>query len=77
MVKKLVPVTALRQQLIAQRPSMRICNLPIRERSNSIRRRRILEKLGGTTFAQFFYWADIVKKLNDRLVEGRRHRDID
>jgi hypothetical protein len=22
--------------------------------------------------AQFFYWADIVKKLNDRLVEGQR-----
>lgn len=27
--------------------------------------------------AQFFYWADIVKKLNDRLVEGSGHRDID
>jgi len=27
--------------------------------------------------AQFFYWADIVKKLNDRLVEGGGHRDID
>ena len=27
--------------------------------------------------AQFFYWADIVKKLNDRLVEGSEHRDID
>jgi len=26
--------------------------------------------------AQFFYWADIVKKLNDRLVEGSGHRDI-
>ena len=27
--------------------------------------------------AQFFYWADIVRKLNDRLVEGSGHRDID
>jgi hypothetical protein len=27
--------------------------------------------------AQFSYWADIVKKLNDRLVEGSGHRDID
>jgi hypothetical protein len=27
--------------------------------------------------AQLFYWADIVKKLNDRLVEGSGHRDID
>ena len=27
--------------------------------------------------AQFFYWADIVKKLNDQLVEGSGHRDID
>ena len=27
--------------------------------------------------AQFFDWADIVKKLNDRLVEGSGHRDID
>jgi len=27
--------------------------------------------------AQFFYWADIVKKLNDRLVEGCGHRKAD
>jgi membrane protein YdbS with pleckstrin-like domain len=27
--------------------------------------------------AQFFYWADIVKKLNDRPVEGSRHGGID
>jgi hypothetical protein len=27
--------------------------------------------------AQFFYWAEIVKGLNDQLVEGSRHRDID
>jgi hypothetical protein len=27
--------------------------------------------------AQFFYWAAIVKKLNDRLVDGSGHRDID
>ena len=27
--------------------------------------------------AQFFYWADIVKGLNDQLVEGSGHRDID
>src|SRR5215470_2399415 len=27
--------------------------------------------------AQFFYWADIVRKLNDQLVEGSGHRDID
>ena len=27
--------------------------------------------------AQFFYWAEIVKGLNDRLVEGSGHRDID
>jgi hypothetical protein len=27
--------------------------------------------------AQFFYWADIVKKLNDQIVEGSGHRDID
>ena len=27
--------------------------------------------------AQFFYWADIVKELNDQLVEGSGHRDID
>jgi uncharacterized membrane protein YhaH (DUF805 family) len=26
---------------------------------------------------QFFYWADIVKGLNDQLVEGSEHRDID
>ena len=27
--------------------------------------------------AQFFYWAEIVKGLNDQLVEGSGHRDID
>jgi hypothetical protein len=27
--------------------------------------------------AQFFSWAEIVKGLNDRLVEGSGHRDID
>jgi hypothetical protein len=27
--------------------------------------------------AQFFYWAEIVKGLNDRLVKGCGHRDID
>ena len=27
--------------------------------------------------AQFFYWAEIVEELNDRLVEGSGHRDID
>ena len=27
--------------------------------------------------AQFFYWADIVKGLNDQLVEGTGHRYID
>ena len=27
--------------------------------------------------AQFLYWAEIVKGLNDQLVEGRGHRDID
>jgi hypothetical protein len=26
--------------------------------------------------AQFFYWAEIVKGLNDRLVEGSGHRDM-
>jgi len=27
--------------------------------------------------AQFFYWAEIVEELNDRLVEGSGYRDID
>jgi hypothetical protein len=27
--------------------------------------------------AQFFYWAEIKKGLNDQFVEGNRHRDID
>jgi hypothetical protein len=27
--------------------------------------------------AQFFYWAEIVNGLNDRLVEGSGHRVID
>jgi hypothetical protein len=27
--------------------------------------------------AQFFYWAEVVKGLNDQLVEGTRHRGID
>ena len=27
--------------------------------------------------AQFFYWVEIVKGLNDQLVEGSGHRDID
>jgi hypothetical protein len=27
--------------------------------------------------AQFFYWAEIIKGLNDQLVEGNRRRDID
>jgi hypothetical protein len=27
--------------------------------------------------AQFFYWAEVVEELNDRLVEGSGHRDID
>jgi hypothetical protein len=42
---------------------------------------RCRERLGGLLryyeVAQFFYWADIVKKLNDRLVDGSGHRDID
>ena len=44
-----------------------------------LRREYAMSQASRTTyrFAQFFYWADIVKELNTRLVEDSGHRRID